>query len=131
VTAGEEPSVSSRDRAAEDLAREIYWLRGDRLPPRAGSDPIGTRLEDFARRRRVDQQELVPNDDSLLASASAWKRILKARIWHVSRFSTKRYDRLLAELAELSSELADRLASTEREVARLREELARGRAEEP
>jgi hypothetical protein len=131
VTAAEEPVGASRDETAQDLAREIYWARDGWLPPPAGSDQIGGRLEEFAHRRRVDQRELVPNDEPFLGSSSLWKRTVKAWIWRLSRFSTMRYDRLLAELAELNGELAAQLTSTEEEVARLREELARRREEEP
>jgi hypothetical protein len=131
MSAGADHVGASRDEAADDLARDIYWARDGWLPPPAGSDQIGGRLEDFAHRRRVDQRELVPNDEPFLGSTSLWKRTVKAWIWRLSRFSTMRYDRLLAELAELNGELAAQLASTEEEVARLREELTRRRDEEP
>jgi hypothetical protein len=130
VTSEGGPVDASPDTAGE-VAREIYWARGGGSFPPADPGSIRGRLEDFAHRRRVDHGQLVPNDDALLVSGSAWKRSLKNGIWRVSRFSTMRYDRLLAELAELNGELAARLASTEEEVARLREELARRREEEP
>jgi hypothetical protein len=44
-------------------------------------------------------------------------------VWRLTRFSTMRYDRLIADLAEMNGELAERLRETEEEVARLREEL--------
>ena len=131
MTAGDEPVGTSSDETAGDLAREIYWARDGWLPPPAGSDQIGGRLEDFAHRRRVDQRELVPTDEPFLGSSSIWKRTVKAWIWRLSRFSTMRYDRLLAELAELNGELAAQLVSIEEEVSRLREEFARRRDEEP
>ena len=131
MTAGEEPVDASRDETAEGLAREIYWARDGWVPRPAGSDQISARLEEFAHRRRVDQRELVPGGEPFLSSRSPWKRTVKAWIWRVSRFSTMRYDRLLAELAELNGELAAQLASTEEEVTRLREELARRSDEEP
>jgi hypothetical protein len=130
VTAAEEPSVAPSD-TAQELAREVYWARGGGSFPPADPGSIRGRLEDFAHRRRVDHGQVVPNDDALLVTSSAWKRAFKTGMWRASRFSTMRYDRLLAELAELNGELAARLASTEEEVARLREELARRRDEEP
>ena len=131
MTAGDEPAVTPRDGTGEELAREIYWARdgGSRSP--ASVDSIRGRLDDFARRMRIDHRQLVPTDEPFLGSSSPLKRSLKAGIWRVSRFSTMRYDRLLAELAELNGELAARLAATEEEVARLREELAGRRDEEP
>jgi hypothetical protein len=42
-----------------------------------------------------------------------------------------RYDRLLADLAEMNGELARRLLETEEALARLRDELDRGRGEPP
>ena len=130
MTPGDEPAVTP-DRAGDELAREIYWARDGQAPSPATVDSIRGRLDDFARRMRLDHRQLVPTDEPFLGSSSPWKRSLKAGIWRVSRFSTMRYDRLLAELAELNVELAARLASTEEEVARLREELAGRRDEEP
>ena len=60
---------------------------------------------------------------TLLGSAVGWKRRTKLLVWRLTRFSTSRYDRLIADLAEMNGELAERLRETEAEVARLREEL--------
>jgi hypothetical protein len=111
------------DDTAASLAREIYWAKeGDPRPP-TDLDSIRDRLDDFARRMRVEQRQRVPVGETLLRSATEWKRKVKMAIWRVTRFSTMRYDRLLAELAELNGELAERLRETEEEVARLRHEL--------
>ena len=131
MSPGEELSGTSRDATAEALAREIYWAHDGSLPPPAGPEQIGDRLDEFAHRLRIDHGKVIPNDETLLRSPSPAKRTVKTWIWRVSRFSTMRYDRLLAELADLNAELAAQLASTEEEVARLREELARRRDEEP
>ena len=131
MTAGDEPSAAPRDATAGDLAREVYWARDGSLPSPAGPARISDRIDDFAHRMRIDHRELIPNDGSLLRSPSPLKRPVKSWIWRISRFSTKRYDRLLAELAELNGELAAQLESTEEEVARLREELARRHDEQP
>ena len=113
------------DQAASSLAREIYWAKeGD--PPPTDLDSIRDRLDDFAHRMRVEQRQLVPIGETLLGSAAGWKRTIKLALWRVTRFSTMRYDRLLAELAALNGELAHRLQETEEELARVREEL-RGR----
>jgi hypothetical protein len=44
-------------------------------------------------------------------------------VWRGTRFATRRYDRLLAELAELDATVAERLVTAEEEIARLRAEL--------
>jgi hypothetical protein len=111
------------DETAVSLAREIYWAKeGDPRPP-TDLDSIRDRLDDFARRMRVEQRQRMPVGETLLRSAAEWKRKVKMAIWRVTRFSTMRYDRLLAELAELTGELAERLRETEEEVSRLRREL--------
>lgn len=111
------------DRTTASLAREVYWA-GDgvsRVPADVGS--LRERLDAFAHQLRIEQRQLVPIGETMLGSAAGWKRGTKAFVWRLTRFSTMRYDRLLADLAEMSGELAQRLRETEEEVARLREEL--------
>ena len=115
------------DETASSLAREIYWAKEEDPRPPTDLDSIRDRLDEFAHRMRVEQRQLVPIGETLLGSAAGWKRKVKVAIWRVTRFSTMRYDRLLAELAALNSELAQRLQETEEELARLHDELeARG-----
>ena len=117
------------DETAASLAREIYWAKeGDPHPP-TDLDSIRDRLDDFGHRMRIEQRQLVPIGETLLGSSAGWKRTIKLGLWRVTRFSTMRYDRLLAELAALNGELAHRLQETEEELARLRDEL-RGRGGE-
>jgi hypothetical protein len=113
----------STDDAAAALAREVYWA-GDgvsRLPGDARS--LRERLEAFAHQLRVEQGEPVPVGETFLGSAAGWKRGVKRFVWRLTRFSTMRYDRLLADLAEMNAELARRLLEMEEEVARLHQEL--------
>ena len=122
---GQERADAEPEETAAALAREIYWAKeGDPRPP-GDLDSIRDRLDDFSHRMRVEQRQLVPIGETLLGSAAGWKRRIKLAIWRISRFSTMRYDRLLAELAELNRELAARLQETEEEVDRLRVELER------
>jgi hypothetical protein len=111
------------DDAAETLAREVYWA-GDGVG-RVGASTASLReeLEAFAYQLRADQHQTVPVGEAFLGSAAGWKRSLKRSLWRLTRFSTKRYDRLLAELAGMNGELAQRLADTEEELARLRRDL--------
>lgn len=118
------------DETASSLARQIYWAKeGDPRTP-TDLDSIRDRLDDFAHRMRVEQRQLVPIGETLLGSAAGWKRRVKLALWRVTRFSTMRYDRLLAELAALNGELAHRLQETEEELSRVREELQRHDGEE-
>ena len=113
------------DDVTAALAREVYWA-GDgvsQLPADAGS--LRERLDEFTYQLRAEQRQMVPMGETVLASAAGWKRWTKLMVWRLSRFSTMRYDRLLADLAEMNGELARRLLKTEEEVSRLREELER------
>jgi hypothetical protein len=119
--ASESPPVD--DDATAALAREVYWA-GDgvsRLPGDVGS--LAERLDAYAHQMRVAQRQLVPAGETLFGSAAGWKRTVKLFIWRLNRFSTMRYDRLLADLAEMNGELARRLLETEEDLARLREDL--------
>jgi hypothetical protein len=118
-----EKGGSTPDETVEALAREVYWATDSVSPPPSDVGSLRERLDAFAHRLRVEQRQLVPVGETLLGSAVGWKRRTKSVVWRLTRFSTSRYDRLIAELAEMNSELAERLRETEAEVARLREEL--------
>ena len=116
-------TASGTDDVTAALAREVYWAGEgiSRLP--ADSRALRERLDAFTYQMRADQQQAVPVGETFLGSSAGWKRGLKQFVWRLTRFSTMRYDRLLAELAEMNGELARRLVATEEEVARLRAEL--------
>lgn len=111
------------DDVTAALVREVYWAGDDvsRLPADARS--LRERLDAFTYQMRADQQQAVPVGETFLGSAAGWKRALKQFVWRLTRFSTMRYDRLLAELAEMNGELARRIVAMEEELARLRREL--------
>jgi hypothetical protein len=116
------PTDGSDDVTAV-LAREVYWA-GDgvsRLPADARS--LRERLDAFTYQMRADQKQAVPVGETFLGSTAGWKRGLKQFLWRLTRFSTMRYDRLLAELAEMNGELARRIVAMEEELTRLRREL--------
>jgi hypothetical protein len=119
---GDTPSNVSDD-VTSALAREVYWAEDgvSRLPGDARS--LRERLDAFTYQMRADQRQSVPVGETFLGSDAGWKRGLKQFVWRLTRFSTMRYDRLLAELAEMNGELARRLVATEEEVSRLRREL--------
>ena len=108
---------------AADLAREVYWA-GDGVPPvPADLGLLGERLEAYAHQLRVEQRQVVPADRTLLGSSVGWKHGIKLTLWRLTRFSTMRYDRLLADLAEMNAQLARRVFEAEEELARLREDV--------
>jgi hypothetical protein len=63
---------------------------------------------------------VIPLGEGNLASPSTWRRQLKRRIWRLIRPATWRYDRLLADHAELTTSLAEKVMVLEAEVDRLK-----------
>jgi hypothetical protein len=122
VASGSPPDESD---VAADLAREVYWAGDGVSPVPTDFGLLGERLEAYAHQMRVEQRQLVPADRTLLGSSAGWKHGIKLFLWRLTRFSTMRYDRLLADLAEMNAQLARRLFETEEELARLREDLER------
>jgi hypothetical protein len=108
--------------ALEALARELYWEGAATTRIRMDTGAVREQLQTFANRLRLDSTELYPFSEVGLDRAPRLRRRVKRAIWRVGRFTTLRYDRMLAELAELSVQLAERLVETERELERLRAE---------
>ncbi len=96
------------ERPRLSLGRSIgRGMESHGVPTDVGS--LRERLDAFAHQLRIEQRQLVPIGETMLGSAAGWKRGTKALVWRLTRFSTMRYDRLLADLAEMSGELAQRL----------------------
>jgi hypothetical protein len=114
---------SQANPTASSLAREVYWATDGASPSPRDVGSLPGRLDAFIHQMRADERQLVPFGETLLGSATGWRRRTKLAVWRLTRFSTMRYDRLLADLAEMNLELAHRLHETEEEVARLREVL--------
>lgn len=127
--AGVDPptAVPGRNGGAPDdaltiLARELYWA-GDPITRRArDTGSVREQLQSFAHRLRVEGRELYPSSEAGLDRSPRMRRRAKRGLWRLGRFATFRYDRLLAELAELNAQLAERLADVERELERERSE---------
>lgn len=111
------------DTALRILRRELYWAQAGVKRARADTVSIRDRLHGFALQRRTEEAQFRPTGEQALESPSAARRAMKFGIWRVLRFATQRYDRLLADLAELDAGLAERLITAEDEIARLRSEL--------
>ena len=105
-----------------DLLREMYWARETAARARMDTAEIRDRLHDFAAQMRTDETAVIPMGEGNLASPSKWRRQLKRRLWRVMRPATWRYDRLLADHAELTTSLAEKVMVLEAEVDRLKDE---------
>lgn len=117
----EDPAAPSRDAEGE-LLREMYWARETAARARMDTPEIRDRLHDFAAQMRTDERVVIPMGEGNLASPSTWRRQLKRRIWRLMRPATWRYDRLLADHAELTTSLAEKVMVLEAEVDRLKAE---------
>jgi hypothetical protein len=116
---GPDPGASDTSR---DLLREMYWARETAARGRMDTPEIRDRLHDFAAQMRVDETVVIPMGEGNLASPSTWRRQLKRRLWRLMRPATWRYDRLLADHAELTTSLAEKVMVLEAEVDRLKAE---------
>jgi hypothetical protein len=111
------------DAAADLLRRELYWAQAGVRRARADTVSLRDQLHGFALQRRTEEFQYQPAGERALRSSSPARRVMKSGIWRVLRFATQRYDRLLADLAELNAGLAERLIAAEDEVAHLRAEV--------
>ncbi|MFL5735847.1 MAG: hypothetical protein ACJ76P_00735 [Actinomycetota bacterium] len=128
---GEERSSGSLDDAgwADDaLERELYWAeqRTTRGPTVHTIAELREALREFEALMLDDEKAMFPRAEPNLAAGSKSRRALKLRVYRFLRPVTRRYDRLIAELAGLTLSLAERLRETEAELGRLR--AATGRA---
>ena len=112
----------------EELFREMYWARETAARGRMLTPEIRDRLHDFAAQMRTDETAVIPLGEGNLASPSKWRRQLKRRLWRLMRPATWRYDRLLADHAELTTSLAEKVMVLEAEVDRLKGADAAGEA---
>jgi hypothetical protein len=116
-------SPTSDDDASDRLLREMYWARDTLARARMDTAEVRDRLHDLGALLRTDETLLIPIGEGNLASASRWRRHVKFRLWRVMRPATWRYDRLIADHAELTTSLAEKVMMLEAEVDRLKAEL--------
>jgi len=117
---------SDHDPATDELSRELYGAQERASRARLGTSEVRDRLHDLSMQLRADEKVIIPQGEGNLASTSRWRRQLKYRLFRVARPISWRYDRLLADHAELTTSLAERLMAAEAEIARLRTELETG-----
>jgi hypothetical protein len=114
--------LTSDDEAAASLERHLYWADVPGARRVGGTPEVREEMIEFAARMRTDERLVVPIGEPNLASTSAAKGKVKYALFRLLRPVTWRYDRLLADQAELSIRLAERVIDLEREVERLRAE---------
>lgn len=113
-------ATSDHDPAIDDLSRELYWAQERASRARMDTAEVRDRLHDLSMQLRADEKAIIPQGEGNLASTSRWRRQLKYGMFRVARPISWRYDRLLADHAELTTSLAERVMALEAEVARLR-----------
>jgi len=112
-------ATSDHDPAIDDLSRELYWAQERASRARMDTAEVRDRLHDLSMQLRADEKVIIPQGEGNLASTSRWRRQLKYGMFRVARPISWRYDRLLADHAELTTSLAERVMALEAEVARL------------
>lgn len=115
-----QPDPDPSDPAADELARELYWAQDRVSRARLTTPEVRDRLMDLAAQLRADELASVPQGEGYLASPSRWRRKLKYGLFRSMRPVSRRYDRVIGDLAELSTGLAERLMAAEVELGRLR-----------
>jgi hypothetical protein len=115
--------MTGDDAAADDLKRELYWAEESTTRGRMSTADVRNGLHDFAALMRADEQLAIPRGEANLASTSRWRRQLKLRLFRLMRPISWRYDRLLADEAELTTALAERVQQLEAELAQLKARL--------
>ena len=121
---------TDHDPAFDDLSRELYWAQERASRARMDTAEIRDRLNDLSMQLRADEKVIIPQGEGNLASTSRWRRQIKYRLFRVMRPISWRYDRLIADHAELFTSLVERLMAAEAEIARLRAELGYDRDDE-
>jgi hypothetical protein len=115
-----DPVSDPNDDARSVLERELYWA-GDPTSSGSGSTTeLRIALHDFVASMRADERSPLPRQEPLLGSQAPWKRNTKLLIYRAVRPVSRRYDRLIGDLAVLTRMLADRLADAEAEIDRLK-----------
>ena len=116
----EDASVNDQpEPALEEMTRALWWA-SDGASHAHGTEGLRDGLHEFAAQMRIDSKVIFPMGETTLQSPTAWRTRLKHRIFRVTRPVSWRYDRLLAEHAELTAALANQLMAAEAEIARLR-----------
>lgn len=117
-------SPTEQDPGAVALSRHLYWSLEAGSGQVIGARHVREQLMAFAWQMRVDEGLPVPLGEAHLTSHLTWRRRWKALVFRATRFAFRRYDRLFAELADLTVGLSERVVELEVETEHLREKLA-------
>jgi hypothetical protein len=111
------------DDAYTSLSRHLYW---GAEPGRhgEGSAQVREAMLEFVAKMRTDERARIPLGEPHLSATSTWRRKLKRQLWMGTRFSSRRYDRLLGDAVDLSVSLSERVIDLEHEVEGLKARLA-------
>lgn len=116
--------MNESDDIRADLEREIYWLtQGEGGEPAPATQQIRVTADRLAQRLRRDAEHIAPWSDPGLSRTRGFRRKVKIVLHRIVRPISRRYDRIGAELASVSAQLADSLLQVEAELRRLREDL--------
>jgi hypothetical protein len=115
--------MTSDDAPADHLSRELYWAEEGTPLARMTTAEVRNELHDFAALMRADERLAIPRGEVNLASTTRWRRQIKLRLFRLMRPISWRYDRLLADEAELTTALAERVQQLEAELAQLKARL--------
>ncbi len=86
---------------------------------------LAAALRELVTRLRGEQNQPFPQGEAFLQSPSSVRRRLKTLVFRITRPATRRYDRLLGDLATVASDLASRLAEAEEVVRKARGDYER------
>jgi len=126
----ETPDQQASNNARDMLERELYWAEDATQRANLSTKELRVALHEFAAALKADQRTIIPWNEPQLGSTKRWRRRMKGGIYYLLRPVTRRYDRLLLDLASLARLLADRLAEAEGELDRLRQIVERPEASE-
>lgn len=115
---------ASDDPARDALDRSLYWARG-RGANELGAAGVREEILDSVAQLRAEERLLIPLGEPNLDANTPLKRRVKFTTFRFLRFVTRRYDRLIADEAELTARLAGDVAAAERQIEALRERLER------
>jgi hypothetical protein len=116
--------MTGSDDLRQALERELYWLtQGEGREPPTTAEQIRLAADRLAQRLRRDAEHAAPWGDPGLARSKGFRRKVKILLHRVMRPISRRYDRIGAELAFASAQLADALIQVEAELRRLRTDL--------
>jgi hypothetical protein len=111
------------DDARNVLERELYWAGDASTPTSQSTRELRIALHDFVAGMRADERSRIPRQEPQLGSMSRWKRNLKVVMYEGLRPVTRRYDRLLGDLASMNRVVVERLAEAEAEIESLRHDI--------